>query len=208
MQQGKQEEEGTKSRRMVQIIINVDEPKTFPMDVSLSDKVGDVMIRIPSPCSPHPRLGTSLPPEPCDQLPAPTGPFLILDGWNLSLCRDQEVHRLIDELRLRCVARHLLLHGLLVLQRKRRVNNFVRNLRLMDFNGFSAQLELQELSPACPRALEGHRSGPRQVVLESLALDVALSDKVSDVVKKLPNGACCSKRDVYVTWRGKSAEKK
>ena len=37
MQQGKQEEEGTKSRRMVQIIINVDEPKTFPMDVSLSD---------------------------------------------------------------------------------------------------------------------------------------------------------------------------
>ena len=58
------------------------------------------------------------------------------------------------------------------------------------------------------RCFEGHHSGPRQVVLESIALDVALSDKVSDVVKKLPNGACCSKRDVYVTRRGKSAEKK
>ena len=69
---------------MVQIIIKVDEPKTFPMDVSLSDKVGDIMKRIPSPCSPRPRLGTSLPPEPCDQYRLRQVPFLILDGWNLS----------------------------------------------------------------------------------------------------------------------------
>ena len=148
---------------------------------------------------------------------APTPELAFNGGQNAGLERSDQPRAMTwkgslnqkSPVRLRCVARRLILlnHGPLCCNAKRRVNNFVRNLRLW-FQRFSAQLELQELSPACPRALEGHRSGPRQVVLESIALDVALSDKVRDVVKKLPNGACCSKRDDNVTWRGKSAEEK
>ena len=45
---GGHEEEGTKSRKTVQIFVKVDGSKEFPMDVLLSDKVGDITKRIPN----------------------------------------------------------------------------------------------------------------------------------------------------------------
>ena len=47
MEEG-QEFEGGKSCRTVQIFVKVNGSKTFPLDVSLNDKVSDVVRRIPS----------------------------------------------------------------------------------------------------------------------------------------------------------------
>ena len=38
-----------------------------------------------------------------------------------------------------------------------------------------------------------------QIWSKAFPLGMSLSDKVSDIVRRIPNSACCSKRDVYVT---------
>ena len=38
---------------------------------------------------------------------------------------------------------------------------------------------------------------------KAFSLDASLSDKVGDIAKRIPNSACCSKRDVYVTYEGR-----
>ena len=35
-------------------------------------------------------------------------------------------------------------------------------------------------------------------------IDATPSDKVSDIVREIPNGACSGKRDMYVTFEGKA----
>ena len=47
-ERGKQEVEGMKSRRTVQIFFKVDGSKAFPLDVSLRDTVRDVVRCLPS----------------------------------------------------------------------------------------------------------------------------------------------------------------
>ena len=42
---GRCDEECRKERRLVQIFVNMDGSKTYPLDASLSDKVGDVVKR-------------------------------------------------------------------------------------------------------------------------------------------------------------------
>ena len=37
---------------------------------------------------------------------------------------------------------------------------------------------------------------------QAITMNVVLSDKASDIVKKIPYGACCSTRDVYVMFEG------
>ena len=34
-------------------------------------------------------------------------------------------------------------------------------------------------------------------------MDVSLSDKVDDVVRRIPSSVCCSRHDVYVTCEGR-----
>ena len=46
--QGQQEEEGRKGPRTIQIFVKLDGCETFPLELSLSDKVGDVVTRAPS----------------------------------------------------------------------------------------------------------------------------------------------------------------
>ena len=38
---------------------------------------------------------------------------------------------------------------------------------------------------------------------KTLPLEVSLSDKVGDIVKRIPSSVCCSKRDVYVPCEGR-----
>ena len=46
--QGKHEEEGRKNPRAVQIFVKVEGSKPYLLDVSLSEKIGDILKRIPN----------------------------------------------------------------------------------------------------------------------------------------------------------------
>ena len=42
---------------------------------------------------------------------------------------------------------------------------------------------------------------------QAFMTDVIPSDKVSDVMRKIPNSVCCSKRDVYVMFEGRVSKR-